>query len=107
MTAVDEDGILQRNPCRIRGAQDERPAERPVLTVPQVFALADAMADRRFRALVLLVTFASLRWGEVTALRRRDLDLDRGPSTCVPRSWNGRTGSWSSAHPSPRPGCAR
>jgi integrase len=78
MTAVDEDGILQRNPCRIRGAQDERPAERPVLTVPQVFALADAMADRRFRGLVLLVTFASLRWGEVTALRRRDLDLGRG-----------------------------
>ncbi|MCW2858889.1 MAG: site-specific integrase, partial [Actinoallomurus sp.] len=31
--------------------------------------------DRRFRALVLLATFASLRWGEVTALRRSDLDL--------------------------------
>jgi integrase len=31
--------------------------------------------DRRFRALVLLATFASLRWGEVIALRRSDLDL--------------------------------
>jgi hypothetical protein len=31
--------------------------------------------DRRFRALVLLATFASLRWGEVTALRRSDIDL--------------------------------
>jgi integrase len=28
--------------------------------------------------LVLLATFASLRWGEVTALRRCDLDLDSG-----------------------------
>lgn len=41
----------------------------------QVFELADRMADRRFRALILLTTFASLRWGEVTALRRSDLDL--------------------------------
>jgi integrase len=31
--------------------------------------------DRRFRALVLLATFASLRWGEVTGLRRSDVDL--------------------------------
>jgi integrase len=31
--------------------------------------------DRRFRALILLTTFASLRWGEVTALRRSDIDL--------------------------------
>jgi integrase len=33
--------------------------------------------DRRFRALVLLTTFASLRWGEVIALRRSDLDLEK------------------------------
>ena len=39
---------------------------------------ADCDHDRRFRALVLLATFASLRWGEVTALRRCDLDLDAG-----------------------------
>ncbi len=34
--------------------------------------------DRRFRALVLLATFASLRWGEVAALRHCDLDLAAG-----------------------------
>jgi integrase len=39
---------------------------------------ADWTQDRRFRALVLLATFASLRWGEVTALRRCDLDLEAG-----------------------------
>jgi integrase len=130
-TAVEEDKILARNPCRIRGAGEERAAERPVLTVGQVFELADrvgrrpvgnirklpsggyrlrfarhgvrrtapevyrtradaeralwAMAenggadcdyDRRYRALVLLATFASLRWGEATALKRCDLDLE-------------------------------
>jgi integrase len=75
MTAT-EDRIIPRNPCRIRGGGDENPAERPVLTVAQVLALADLMKDRRFRALVLLVTFASLRWGEAIALRRCDIDLD-------------------------------
>jgi integrase len=37
---------------------------------------ADCTHDRRFYALVLLATFASLRWGEATALRRSDLDLE-------------------------------
>jgi integrase len=57
------------------GGGDEQPAERSVLTVAQVFELADRMKDRRFRALVLLATFASLRWGEAVALRRCDIDL--------------------------------
>ena len=78
MTAVEEDEIISRNPCRIRGAGDEKASERPVLTLEQVFELADRMRDRRFRALVLLATFASLRWGEVTAICRRDLDLESG-----------------------------
>jgi len=39
---------------------------------------ADCTHDRRFRAMVLLATFASLRWGEVTALSRCDLDLQAG-----------------------------
>ncbi|WP_219601766.1 tyrosine-type recombinase/integrase [Nonomuraea indica] len=131
MTAAEEDHIIPRNPCRIRGAGDEHPEERPVLSVAQVFELADrvgrrplgnvrkvkngayrlrfqrhgemrthpevftsrgdaeralwamgtdgradSIQDRRFRALILLATFASLRWGEVSALRRSDLDLE-------------------------------
>jgi integrase len=129
-TAVEEDSILPKNPCRIKGAGDERAAERSVLTVAQVLSLADRVGmrpvgnirktpdgyrlrfarngvmrtsperyatraaaenalwkmagdgradstrDRRYRALVLLATFASLRWGEATALTRADLDLE-------------------------------
>ncbi|MGW4665207.1 tyrosine-type recombinase/integrase [Streptosporangium sandarakinum] len=133
MTAVEEDHIIARNPCRIRGAGDEHAQERPVLTVTQVFepadlvgrrpvgnvrklkenayrlrfrrhgemrthpevftgradaeralwkmgmdGRADCVHDRRFRALVLLATFAGLRWGEVSTLRRTDIDLDTG-----------------------------
>ncbi|WP_433417522.1 tyrosine-type recombinase/integrase [Microtetraspora malaysiensis] len=75
-TAVD-DLLVRRNPCRIKGAGQEKSPERPVLTVAQVYALADAI-EPRFRALVLLGTFGSLRWGELTGLRRRDVDLDAG-----------------------------
>src|SRR5262249_15359523 len=72
-TAVD-DGIIRRNPCRIKGAGQEKSPERPVLTIHQVFTLADAIAPRS-RALVLRAVFACLRWGELAALRRNDIDL--------------------------------
>ena len=47
-----------------------------MLTVAEVFELAGEMKDPRFRVLVLVATFASLRWGEAIALRRCDVDLD-------------------------------
>ncbi|WP_182909963.1 hypothetical protein [Microbispora sp. H13382] len=40
MTATD-DQLIPRNPCRVRGADEEKSEERPVLTVAQVFQLAD------------------------------------------------------------------
>jgi integrase len=63
-----DDGIIRRNPCRIKGAGQEQSAERPVLTIAEVYDLAAAI-DPRYRALVLLGTFASLRWAELAALR--------------------------------------
>jgi hypothetical protein len=45
-TAVEEDKILARNPCRVRGAGTERASERPVLTAAQVFDLADLIGRR-------------------------------------------------------------
>ena len=74
MTAAD-DRIIPRNPCRVRGAGEEKPEERPTLTVRQVYELADRMPGDSHRVLVLLAAFASLRWGEVTALRRCDIDI--------------------------------
>ncbi|GAA1993501.1 tyrosine-type recombinase/integrase [Amycolatopsis minnesotensis] len=79
-TAVHEDGLLTRNPCRVPGAGKERAQKRPVLTVAQVFAIADRMPPR-FRVLVLLAAFCSLRWGEVSALRRCDLTDDASALT--------------------------
>jgi integrase len=45
-TAVEDDSMLPRNPCRIKGAGDEHAEERPVLTVRQVFDLADVVGRR-------------------------------------------------------------
>jgi hypothetical protein len=75
-TAVD-DGMIRRNPCRIKGAGQEKSPERPVLTIRQVFVPADAI-EPRYRALILLAVFGSLRWGELAALRRYHIDLRSG-----------------------------
>ncbi|MBB5806609.1 integrase [Saccharothrix ecbatanensis] len=76
MTAANEDWIIPRNLCQVRGAGPENPDERPVLTVAQVFDLASRMADRRYRDFVLLAAFATLRWDEITAPRRMDIAPD-------------------------------
>ncbi len=72
-TAV-EDGVVLRNPCQVRGASTERPAERPVATIEQVFELAETI-EPEFRAAVLLATFCGLRLGEIRALRVKRIDL--------------------------------
>lgn len=74
MTTAVDDGLLGRHPCRIKGAGSESTPERPVATVRQVFALAEQMPPC-FRAHVLVATFTGLRWGELSGLCRRDLDL--------------------------------
>ena len=73
-TAVDDD-LLRTNPCRIKGAGKEEADERPTATVAQVFDLADAMGPR-WRLMVLLGAFASLRPEELAELRRHSVDVD-------------------------------
>jgi integrase len=73
-TAVDDE-ILRRNPCRLKGAGEHHTPERPIATIAQVLDLAGRL-PARFRALILLAAFTSLRYGELAALRRRDLDAE-------------------------------
>src|SRR5579884_71394 len=75
-TAVADELIL-KNPCQVKGGGVERSPERPIATVPQVHALADAIGPR-FRAAVLLAAFCSLRRGEILGLQRADVDLLHG-----------------------------
>ncbi|HET6909107.1 MAG TPA: tyrosine-type recombinase/integrase [Mycobacteriales bacterium] len=78
-TAVADEVIL-RNPCSIKGAGVSRAAERPVATIPQVLALAEAV-PARYRAFILMATWSSARWGELVALTRDRLDLLHGTMT--------------------------
>ena len=73
-TAVD-DRLVRRNPCRVEGGGREESPERETLSLPVVYDIADAIPVR-YRVLVLLVTFAGLRWGELIALRRDGIDLE-------------------------------
>ncbi|MFD3457271.1 tyrosine-type recombinase/integrase [Streptomyces sp. NPDC058691] len=74
-TAVD-DGLVQRNPCRIKGGATAPSAERPFLSVAEVFRLADAV-PARYRVMILLAAFTALRFGELAGLQRWDVDLER------------------------------
>jgi integrase len=64
-TAVDDE-LIRRNPCRIKGADRYDVPERPVLTVAEFLAVADSIAPR-YRLLVLLAAFTTLRFGELAA----------------------------------------
>ena len=68
------DNLIARNPCIEKGAGVERSLEMRVATPEQVTAVADALASR-YRALVLTAAYAGCRWGELAALRQRNLDL--------------------------------
>jgi integrase len=74
------DEEIPRNPCVIPRAGQEFSPERPTATLPEVLAIADAIGER-WRALILLAAFCSLRIGELAALVRRDIDVTSGTVT--------------------------
>jgi integrase len=72
------DEVISSNPCRLRGAGTPK-ASRPsrALTAAEALQLAEQLGrDRRterYRALLLVLAFGGLRFGEATALRRSDV----------------------------------
>jgi integrase len=72
-TAVADD-LIVKNPCNIKGAGAEQSVERPVATVEQVANIADEI-EPCYRALVLVATYGTLRFGELFGLQRRHIDL--------------------------------
>lgn len=73
-TAV-QDGLVASNPCHIRGAgSSKRRHEIKPLTLAELGTLVRALPPR-YRAMVLLSAWCALRFGEVTELRRGDVEL--------------------------------
>ncbi|WP_157978619.1 MULTISPECIES: tyrosine-type recombinase/integrase [Nocardia] len=73
--AVD-DGLIDKNPCRIKGATAVQPAhDATVLAPAEIDALATAMPPE-LSASVLLAAWCGLRPSETFELRRRNLNAD-------------------------------
>ena len=82
LATATEDGLIPENPLRVRGTgRPPRRADVELFTAAQVAELADEMPPEH-RAAVLLAAWCGLRFGELAALRRSDLDLpkDDGPA---------------------------
>lgn len=72
-TAV-EDGLLRTNPWKVKVAGAQHAEERPVAMPGQVAKLVEAVHPK-YRTMVLLAAYCSLRFGELAGLRRRRIDL--------------------------------
>jgi len=72
------DGLLAANPCHIVGAGSSKRVHkiRPA-SLPELAALVEEM-PQRYRVMTLLAAWCGLRFGELTELRRKDVDLDVG-----------------------------
>ena len=76
-TAVADD-LIAASPCRIRGAgQAKRTKQIRPATLAELEVITAAMPGR-FQLMVLLAAWCQLRFGELTELRRADVDLAHG-----------------------------
>ena len=78
LATTQHDGLIAANPCHIRGAGNSKRVHKiKPLTLPELEALVAAMPER-LRLLVLLAAWCGLRFGELTELRRSDIDMKNG-----------------------------
>lgn len=76
-TAIAEDEITV-SPCRIRGAGTSTRVKRiEPASLPELEQLVAAMPPR-LRVMTLLAAWCGLRFGELTELRRKDVDVKNG-----------------------------
>jgi integrase len=72
-TAVTDE-IIPVNPARIPRAMNPPRKREPVILTPSELAqVADAIKPDRLRALVLVLAWCGLRWGEAIELQRKDI----------------------------------
>lgn len=72
------DELLPANPCHIRGAGSAKRVHKiKPASIAELEAIATAMPER-YRLMVLLAAWCGLRFGELTELRRKDVDAKNG-----------------------------
>lgn len=90
-TAVT-DQLIPANPANLSRAMNPPTKRQPViLDVSEVAELAQAIRPERLRALILVLAWTGVRWGEAIELRRRDV-TDGARSIRVSRAVTHRDG---------------
>ncbi len=78
MNTALADDVIPANPCRVRGAGSVKRARTiREASLAELEAITLAM-PARYRAMVLLAAWCALRFGELTELRRGDIDVKNG-----------------------------
>jgi integrase len=100
------DGLLTNNVCQIPRAMNVATKRQAVILTPAELAyVADSIQPAQLRAMVLVLAWTGVRWGELIELRRRDIDdicevlsvsravthRGRGCTISTPKSGEGRT----------------
>jgi len=86
--AVD-DGLLNRNPCA-RSRLPESESTEMVFLSPNEFTTLLAYIPARHQTVTLFLAGSGARWGEVTALKPGDFDIDNS-SVRISRAWKHST----------------
>jgi integrase len=95
--------LIAENPCQIEHATHvPRRFEPKPATPEQIAVIVENMPDK-YRALILIAAWCGLRWGEVSELRRKDLDL-RAMTVRVERAVVWRNGQTTVGTPKSRAG---
>jgi len=75
LSSAADAGVIARNPCRLKNVRGESNEGRTrAATAAELRLISKAMRPE-YEALVLIAGWCGLRWGEVTGLRRSDVDL--------------------------------
>ncbi|MCG7597844.1 tyrosine-type recombinase/integrase [Mycobacterium sp. PSTR-4-N] len=74
MATAASEGMADQNPCTISGAGNtERRVKIKPATLAELETIANAMPER-LRLMVVLAAWCAMRFGELSELRRRDID---------------------------------
>jgi integrase len=82
LNSAVREGEIRSNPCTLVGAGDEHASARPSISLDDVLRISAAVPER-WNAFVLVAAFGGLRIGELAALTRDHVDLQRGTVSVV------------------------
>lgn len=83
MNTAVQDGLVDGNPCQVRGGShtsSKRSVQPP--TDDELVVIVDSIPTK-YKALVVIAASGGQRWGEVTALRAKDLTVERDDTGAV------------------------